>query len=157
MLVPSSLQLRLACPMLRHPGCILGRLRATWAPFWLILGVILGSCGASLGHLGVTLGPPGPPGATLGPSWLILGPSWATLRLSWSPRASSSSVLGQLSPILGQLDPPGGLSSSLLETFPAHVESTLGPSWDHLVAILRPTLAPSCDVFIQRSILPSLD
>ena len=122
---PSSLQLRLSYPILRHLVFLLGPLGVILGPFWTPSGPSWGSLGPSLGHPGPSWGLLG---ATLGPSWLILGPSWATLGPPWS----------RLGPWLAHLEPMWplwGLSWSLPGAFLAHLGAILEPSWDHPGAI----------------------
>ena len=50
-----------------------------WGPFWLPLGLALGS----IGHSG------GAPWPTLGSKWVLLGRPWDPLGVSWAPKGST--------------------------------------------------------------------
>ena len=122
---PSSLQLRLSCPMLRHLGPSWGHLRALLDSHRAILGPSWGPLGPSWGSLGPSWGLHG---ATLGPFWLILGPSWATSGLLGALVGHLGTFLSHGLLILGELGPFG----ASLGAFWSPSRPILMPLWGHL-------------------------
>ena len=134
-LVPSSLQLRLSCYILRHFVFIFGSFGVNMALSWTLLGPTWGPLGPSWGLPGHSWNLRG---ATLGPSWLILGPSWVTLGPPLRPHGPPRSFLGAPVAYLGLTWFRWGLSWGLLVAFQVNVGVILGPSLKAFFPILVP-------------------